>query len=169
MSESRGPFPDEAIDQAIDLVDGFIDETLNALAVDEDFTDEISFDGNRVAVELDGNEDDVALVIGKRGQTLDAIQFIANAIVIRTMDEPVPVWVEAQGYRGRREGQLEKQADRAVAQVVRSGDEVELDPMTSSERKVIHMLLRDNPDVETESRGREPHRKLVVVPAEDAD
>ncbi len=156
----------EQVEQVTDLVDEFVDRTLNALDVGEDFVDEIGYDQGRIVVDLDGDEDDIALVIGRRGQTLDAIQYLANAVVVNGCEEPIPVYVEAHGYRERRARQLRKQADRAVAQVIRSGSPVELDPMTASERKVIHLYLRDNEEIETESAGTEPNRRLVIHPAD---
>jgi spoIIIJ-associated protein len=87
--------------------------------------------------------------------------------VQNSVDAPIHVLLDAQGYRKRRAKQLEKDADRAVAEVARTGRRVELEPMTSSERKVIHQYLKDVPDVQTVSAGREPNRRLAVEPRQD--
>jgi spoIIIJ-associated protein len=157
----------EQVDEVLDLVAEFMEETLDVLDVDPDTEVDLRFEDGYVWGELDGDEDDIALIIGRRGQTLDAIQYLLNAIVQSSLDAPIHVQLDAQGYRKRRARQLEKDADRAVAEVARTGRRVELEPMTSSERKVIHQYLKDIPDVQTISAGREPNRRLAVEPRQD--
>jgi spoIIIJ-associated protein len=106
--------------------------------------------------------DDLGLVIGKHGQTIDAIQYLANAILYRRFGRGVEVIVDAQGYRRRRERTLTDVAVRAVAEVRRTGQAVELEPMTSAERKIIHTKVQEVSDLETASEGREPNRFVVV-------
>ena len=106
----------------------------------------------------------LGLLIGKRGQTLDAIQYLANAVVGHSCETPLHVVLDAQGYRERRAEQLEKIADRAVSTALDDRRPFELEAMTASERKVIHMYLKDHPDIVTESTGRDPQRRLVVIP-----
>jgi spoIIIJ-associated protein len=106
---------------------------------------------------------DVALFIGKHGQTIDAIQYLANAIA-RTHGSPQPVVVDAAGYRARRTAILEKLARRTAQQASATGRRVELDPMTPVERKIVHEALKDDPEVETASEGSEPNRFVVVLP-----
>lgn len=155
---------DDQIDEVLDLVAEFMEQTLDVLDVHPDTSVDIRVDGDRVYGYLEGEEDDIALIIGRRGQTLDAIQYLANAVVSSRSDSSLHVELDAQDYRKRRARQLEKEADRAVATVMRSGDQVLLDPMTSSERKVIHQYLKDHPDVATVSTGRDPNRRLAVEP-----
>jgi spoIIIJ-associated protein len=166
MDQPRGAFTAEQIDDALDVLADFMEQTLVALDVGEDLEVDLSFvEGEGfIQAELDGDRDDIALIIGKRGQTLDAVQYVANAIVITQCDAPIPVRLDAQGYRDRRAGQLEKIADRAVATALKRGREVELEPMTSSERKVIHLYLKDHPRVSTASTGKDPSRRLVIEP-----
>jgi spoIIIJ-associated protein len=102
------------------------------------------------------------LLIGKRGQTLDAIQFLANAVLLSQLDKPILADLDAQGYRERRARQLQKVADRGLAELMKNGGTVELEAMTSSERKAIHNYLKDNADVETFSVGNEPNRRLTL-------
>lgn len=169
MERSRGPFTTEQVDEALDALAEFMEATLVVLDVGSDLEVDLRFmerDGY-IHGELDGDRDDIALIIGKRGQTLDAIQYVANAVAMSQCDALIPVRIDAQGYRERRAGQLEKLADRAVENVRDTGREVELEPMTSSERKVVHLYLKDHPDVSTESTGKDPHRRVVVEPRRD--
>jgi spoIIIJ-associated protein len=107
--------------------------------------------------------EDLGLLIGKHGQTIDAIQYLANAIV-RTEGGAHEVVVDAAGYRARRTATLEAVANRAARRAAATGKEIELDPMTSIERKIVHEALKDDPEVETESEGTEPNRYVVVYP-----
>jgi spoIIIJ-associated protein len=109
---------------------------------------------------------DVALLIGRHGQTIDAVQYLMNAISHRTHgDERKEVIVDAAGYRARRRVTLESLAVRTAQQVTTSGERVELDPMTAVERKVVHLKLKEFVGVETASEGTEPNRYVVVLPA----
>jgi spoIIIJ-associated protein len=106
---------------------------------------------------------DLGLFIGKHGQTIDAIQYLANAIV-RTEGGGHEVVVDAAGYRARRTATLEAVAERAARRAAATGKAIELDPMTSIERKIVHEALKEDPEVETESEGTEPNRYVVVYP-----
>ena len=109
---------------------------------------------------------DVALLIGRHGQTIDAIQYLLNAITHRTYgDERKDVVVDAAGYRERRRATLESLAVRAAEQVLTSGERVELEPMTAVERKIVHLKLKEIDGVETTSEGTEPNRYVIVLPA----
>jgi spoIIIJ-associated protein len=109
---------------------------------------------------------DVALLIGRHGQTIDALQYLLNAIAHREYgDERKDVVVDAAGYRERRRATLESLAVRAAEQARASGDRVELEPMTAVERKVVHLKLKELDGVETTSEGTEPNRYVVVLPA----
>jgi len=106
---------------------------------------------------------DLGLFIGKHGQTIDAIQYLANAIV-RTEGGTHEVVVDAAGYRARRTKTLETVARRSAQRASATGRRVQLDPMTPVERKIVHEALKDDPEVETLSEGSEPNRYVVVVP-----
>jgi spoIIIJ-associated protein len=110
---------------------------------------------------------DLGLVIGKHGQTIDAIQYLANAIVYRGAadGERKEVVVDAAGYRDRRRAALEARADTAAEQALGRGEAVALEPMTAPERKIVHLRLQERADVATESEGTEPDRHVVVRPA----
>jgi spoIIIJ-associated protein len=111
--------------------------------------------------------EDVALLIGRHGQTIDAVQYLLNAISHRAYgDERKEVVVDAAGYRERRRATLEALAERTADEVRASGSKVELEPMTAVERKVVHLKLKDLGGVETASEGTEPNRYVVVLPVE---
>jgi spoIIIJ-associated protein len=106
---------------------------------------------------------DLGLLIGKHGQTIDAIQYLANAVA-RAEGGEHEIVVDAAGYRARRAASLEAVATRSARLAAATGNPVELEPMTSVERKIVHEALKDDPEVTTESEGSEPHRYVVVVP-----
>jgi spoIIIJ-associated protein len=106
---------------------------------------------------------DVALFIGKHGQTIDAIQYLANAIA-RASGAEHDVIVDAAGYRARRTATLENLARRTAQRASATGRRVAMEPMTPVERKIVHKALKDDPEVETASEGSEPNRFVVVVP-----
>jgi spoIIIJ-associated protein len=126
---------------------------------------------------IDVHEDDVSVIascsgrelgvlIGRHGQTIDAIQYLANAIAARAHGpERKEVVVDAAGYRERRRATLEALALRSAERAVSVGSRVELEPMTAVERKVVHLRLKEYPGVETTSEGTEPNRFVVVLPA----
>ena len=111
--------------------------------------------------------DDVALLIGRHGQTIDALQYLLNAISHRAYgDDRKEVVVDSAGYRERRRATLEALAERTAEQVRASGNRVELEPMTAVERKVVHLKLKELGGVATASEGTEPNRYIVVLPAD---
>ena len=121
-------------------------------------------DDESLVASLGGRE--LGLVIGKHGQTIDAIQYLVNAILWRgQVDGRKQVVVDAAGYRARREATLEAMAVRSAERVVSSARSVELEPMTAVERKVVHVRLKEFPGVATRSEGTEPNRFVVIEPA----
>lgn len=133
-------------------------------ALDLECTVEVVEDDERVTGTLDGDE--LGLFIGRHGQTIEAVQHLAQRVVGEKDGPSVRrrVVVDAAGYRERREAVLQRQAEEAAESVLESGRPVALDAMTSSERRVVHEYLRDRGDVETHSEGNEPDRHLVVSP-----
>jgi spoIIIJ-associated protein len=107
---------------------------------------------------------DLGVLIGRHGQTIDAIQYLVNAIVAKRVGERVEVTVDAAGYRERRRAALEALAVRSARRAADSGQPVELDPMTAVERKVVHVRLKEFDGVETSSEGTEPNRFVVITP-----
>jgi spoIIIJ-associated protein len=124
---------------------------------------EIVEGGETVTATLVGPE--LGLLIGKHGQTIDAIQYLANAVVWRDRGEDrKAVVVDAAGYRARREATLSALAQRSAERALSSARSVELDPMTAVERKAVHVCLKDYPGVVTRSEGTEPNRFVVIDP-----
>jgi spoIIIJ-associated protein len=124
---------------------------------------DIREDEETVTATFVGSE--LGLVIGKHGQTIDAIQYLVNAVVWRNRgDERKAVVVDAAGYRARREATLSSLAQRSAEQAISSAGPVELEPMTAVERKVVHLCLKDFPGVATRSEGTEPNRFVVIDP-----
>jgi spoIIIJ-associated protein len=115
-----------------------------------------------LAGELEG--EDVGLFIGRHGQTIDAVQHLAQRIVFPDGPSSVRVVIDANGYRERRAEALRAEADDAADEAISSGGPVELDPLPPFERRIVHEYLRDRGDVETHSEGNEPERYLVVTP-----
>jgi spoIIIJ-associated protein len=111
------------------------------------------------------NGDDLGLLIGKHGATIDALQHLAMRIAFPHSERNKQVVIDAAGYRDRREEALHRQADRAIAEALEYDRPVELEPMRALERKVVHLYIRDRTDVETHSEGDEPDRRLVITPA----
>jgi spoIIIJ-associated protein len=108
---------------------------------------------------------ELGLLIGKHGQTIDAIQYLVNAIALRSRpDDRKDIVVDAAGYRARRQASLEALAVRSAERAVRTGEPVELEPMTAVERKVVHVRLKEFEGVETTSEGTEPNRYVVIQP-----
>jgi spoIIIJ-associated protein len=108
--------------------------------------------------------DELGLLIGKHGHTIDAIEYLVNALVHRRLEDAEHVTVDAQDYRRRREAVLHDAAERAAQTAAASGSPVTMEPMSSAERKVVHLHLKDHDAVVTESEGREPQRCVVVLP-----
>jgi len=154
-------------------------ETSQAALVRELLERTIAASGVAATVQIDESGDelvatlvgpDLGVLIGRHGQTLDALQYLSNAIGHRTHGEDRPrVVVDAAGYRARRAATLESVARRAAEQAAATGRRVELEPMTAVERRIVHELLKDDPEVETASEGAEPTRFVVVLPRLSAD
>jgi spoIIIJ-associated protein len=111
---------------------------------------------------------DLGLLIGRHGQTIDALQYLANALAHRRGSER-RVIVDAAGYRDRRETALHSIAQRTAERATATGSAVALEPMTAVERKVVHEFLKEDPEVETTSEGSEPNRYVVVLPRRSVD
>jgi spoIIIJ-associated protein len=112
------------------------------------------------------NGDELGLLIGKHGATIDAVQHLAFRAAYRGRETRKQVTIDAAGYRDRREAALHRMADRAAAEALRYERAVELEPMRAPERKIVHTYLSERSDVETHSEGDEPDRRLVVSPAQ---
>src|SRR5436190_16579410 len=124
----------------------------------------VDIDESKDEIRATVNGDELGLLIGKHGTTIDAVQHLAFRAAYRGREDRKQVTVDAAGYRERRETALHRMADRAAAEALRYDRAVELEPMRAPERKVVHLYLRERTDVETHSEGDEPDRRLVISP-----
>ena len=152
----------------VDINDLTVVEEHEALTFLKDITEKMGLDLNfsarvgedLVYVEMNGK--DSRTVIGKRGQTLDAIQYLASLVVNKDNENYTKVVVDAENYRAKRERTLEQLANRLAAKVIKTRKHVRLEPMNPYERKVIHATLQKNPEITTRSEGEEPYRRVVI-------
>jgi spoIIIJ-associated protein len=159
-AEAREPEPEEESEHAAEVRE-VLERILEAIGVRSRI--EIREDEETLTATFAGRE--LGLLIGKHGQTIDAIQYLVNAVVWRGRgDERKAVVVDAAGYRARREATLVALARRSAERAVSSARSVELEPMTAVERKVVHVCLKDFPGVVTRSEGTEPNRCVVIDP-----
>ncbi len=120
--------------------------------------------GERVPLTLDVSGHDLGLLIGRRGETLYALQFVVRQILSKEMGRWLPVLVDVESYLVRRRKTLQQLADRMADRVVFSGRKVNLEPMAAHERRIIHLQLRDHENVYTNSVGEGDRRKVVILP-----
>jgi spoIIIJ-associated protein len=156
MTET-GEWPEVPVERVRELVEGVLDE------LDLEGSVEVREDDDRIEAEVVGDED-YGLLIGKRGQTIDALQLLCYQAAFRGMRERKRVVIDAAGYRERRKEILVSRADRAAERALESSRTVEMDEMSAQERRVVHEHLKDRAGVETYSEGDEPHRCVVVAP-----
>ncbi|HTZ85277.1 MAG TPA: R3H domain-containing nucleic acid-binding protein [Solirubrobacteraceae bacterium] len=161
MSSERELEPD--IGEEAEIFEDLLDAVASALQLDADIS--VDYADGVLTGELHGS--DLGLFIGRHGQTIDAVQHLAQRIVLRGVEPGLRVLVDAGGYRGKRARALRAQADDAMDEALRTGEPVELDPMPALERRVVHEHLRDREEIETYSEGTEPERYLIVAPVRD--
>lgn len=159
QSEER----EDELEDPVDVLQELLEEIVDSMGLDADVRIEQTDGVLRGSIE----GDDVGLFIGRRGQTIDAVQHLAQRIVFRGGTPDSRVVVDADGYRERRAETLRSTALDAADESLRTGKAVELDPMPASERRIVHEYLRDRGDVETHSEGDEPERYLVVEPSSE--
>lgn len=163
MSESREQedLTEEDLDPP-ELLEELLEEIVDGLSLDAEVA--VSEADGVLTGRLEG--EDMGLFIGRHGQTIDAVQHLAQRIVFPEGPSAVRVVIDANGYRERRAEALRGEADDAADDAISSGKPVDLDPLPPFERKIVHEYLRERGDVETHSEGNEPERYLVVSPLE---
>lgn len=137
-----------------------LERVVDALDVDADV--EVDEDAEQIVGRVLG--EDVGLLIGRRGQTIDAVQLLCYRAAFRGLQDRKRVVVDAAGYRERRRLAIERQADRAAERALQTGKEIELEPMSATERRVVHQHLKDRGGLETFSEGDDPERCVIVAP-----
>ena len=163
-AEAAGALPVEPVSDDAAELRSFLERA--AIAMGASCTVSVEESDELLVATLGGP--DLGLLIGRHGQTLDALQYLANAIAFRRGAERRVV-VDAAGYRSRRESALRTIAHRGAERAAATSSRVELEPMTAVERKVVHEFLKDDPEVETTSEGSEPNRFVVIVPRRSVD
>jgi spoIIIJ-associated protein len=149
------------LENQADTAADFLEELLGYMDIDA--IAEPNSQGSHMYVDIvDGPEDDMALLIGHHGQTLEAIQELTRMAVSRRLDTRVRVIVDVEDYRKRRSERLEERAQEIARRVAESGQEEELEPMNSYERKLVHDAAAEIDGIETISRGEEPNRFVVI-------
>lgn len=152
---------EEELDNVADTAVAAVREILTSFGIEASI-DEYEGDEGEIILDIVGGE--LGILIGRHGKTLDSLQTLVAAITSRKLGFRYPVVVDVEGYRGRRREKLEDMARRTADRVARQGREVRLRPMTSYERRVVHMALRGDRRVETGSEGEEPMRAVVITP-----
>jgi spoIIIJ-associated protein len=152
---------EEELDKVADTAVAAIQAILASFGI-EATIDEYEGDEGEIILDIVGGE--LGLLIGRHGKTLDAMQAVVSAITSRHMGFRYPVVVDVEGYRGRRREKLEDIAKRTADRVARQGRAVKLRPMSSYERRLVHMVLRGDRRVATGSEGEEPFRSVVISP-----
>lgn len=147
-------------DETIRYVEQFVKDTLKAMDMDVEITSSIDKDG---ALYVDMKGENMGILIGKRGQTLDSLQYLANRVANKHQSGYVRVKLDTENYRARREETLKHLAKNIAHKVKRNRRPVILEPMNPYERRIIHSTLQSDPYVTTHSEGEEPYRKVVVT------
>ena len=156
---SAAPLPDDPVAR----VEALLGEIVAALHLDAEIV--VDEGADEISARVEG--EDLGLLIGRRGQTIDAVQLLCYRAAFRGRGDRKRVSIDAAGYRERRRETVERQAERAAERALESGKEIELEPMSPTERKIVHDRLAERAGVETFSEGEEPERCVIVAPLLD--
>lgn len=135
---------------------------LNSILKEMNIEAELDIEQHDDVLNINMNGEDMAILIGKRGQTLDSLQYLVSLVVNKNKDEYLRVVLDTENYRAKRKETLESLAEKLAAKVKKSRKNVILEPMNPYERRIIHSALQNNPNVSTKSEGDEPYRKVVI-------
>jgi spoIIIJ-associated protein len=161
-TEAAQGITEEELDHIADTAIAFIEDVLEYMNVGEVEINEYEGDEGELILDLTG--DDLAILIGRHGKTLDALQFLVSTATARMVGYRYPIVVDVEGYMGRQREKLESIALNAADRAASQNRSVRLRPMTPYERRIIHITLADDPRVETASEGEGPSRRVVVLP-----
>jgi spoIIIJ-associated protein len=153
--------------EAVDIAAQTVQELLEKMSIKAEVSASLGFGQEirgRTPICVDINGNDLSILIGRQAETLNALQYITSLIVGKELNKSIPIIVDVEGYRKRREKQLRGLARRMAEQAVNTGRKQLLEPMPANERRLIHIELRDNPNVITESVGEDPRRKVTIMP-----
>ncbi|MDD5925229.1 protein jag [Ellagibacter isourolithinifaciens] len=162
MSEDQIEVTEEELDAIADTAIAALQDILKYFNVGEVTIDEYEGDEGELILDITG--DDLAILIGRHGRTLDALQFVISAITVRSMGFRYPVIVDVEGYKSRQREKLESIARSTANKAASQHRSVKMRPMTPYERRIVHIALRDDDRVDTASEGEGSARHVVVVP-----
>mgnify|MGYP001143483130 FL=1 len=162
MSEDQIEVTEEELDAIADNAIAALQDILKYFNVGEVTIDEYEGDEGELILDITG--DDLAILIGRHGRTLDALQFVVSAITVRSMGFRYPVIVDVEGYKSRQREKLESIARSTANKAASQHRSVKMRPMTPYERRIVHIALRDDDRVDTASEGEGSARHVVVVP-----
>jgi spoIIIJ-associated protein len=150
----------ELVPDPIDEAIAFLRDVMDGMGLHAEIqTEDMGVDGPGIVI----SGPDMGMIIGRRGQTLDALQYLVNIVANRHAKEHIRIVLDAEQFRKRRRKTLEELAQRLATRVIKGRKEIILEPMTPQERKIIHSYLQDHPKVKTISKGEEPNRKVVIA------
>ena len=161
-SEEQEELSDEELDRIADTAIAALQDILKYFNVGEVTIDEYEGDDGELILDITG--DDLAVLIGRHGKTLDALQFLVSAITVRTIGFRNPVVIDVEGYKSRQRQKLESIARSSANRAASQHRSVKLRPMTPYERRLVHIALRDDDRVETASEGEGSARHVVIIP-----
>ena len=147
--------------QTIETCEKFIYDVMNAMGMDDVKVTSVVDEEGALSINMEGSN--MGILIGKRGQTLDSLQYLTNRVANKMQDGYVRVKLDTEDYRGRRKETLENLAKNIASKVKRTRKTVSLEPMNPYERRIIHSALQSDPAVSTHSEGEEPYRRVVVT------
>lgn len=157
------PVTEEEASVVIKTAENFVTRLLKTMNFDVQITSRFDYTTNEIFM-LMNSEEDMGIIIGKRGQTLDSIQYITSLVVNKSTSRYIRVKLDAQGYRGKRRDKLETLANSVAVKVKRFRKPVSLEPMNPYERRIIHSALQNHPYITTRSEGEEPNRFITIMP-----
>lgn len=165
--ESTPALSSEDKDETLNLAEEIISELLEKMNLEAKVEARYGEESDKlphrpILVDITGN--DLSILIGRRAKTLNALQYITRLILGKELEHGIPLSIDVEGYRERREKQVRQLARRVAEQVADTGREQALEPMPANERRFAHLELQEEPQVYTESAGTEPHRKVVIFP-----
>ena len=162
LNEEPAELTDEDLDRIADTAIGALQDILKYFEVGEVTIDEYEGDEGELILDITG--DDLAVLIGRHGKTLDALQFLVSAITVRTIGFRYPVIVDVEDYKSRQREKLESIARSSANRAASQNRSIKLRPMTPYERRIVHICLRDDDRVETASEGEGSARHVVILP-----
>ena len=148
-------------ENVVDTVKNFLAKTFQAMKLDVEIETEFDEVENEIRIELKGTE--MGMLIGKRGQTLDSLQYLTSLVANKNKDTYTKIKIDTENYRQRRKETIENLARNVASQVKKTGRPAFLEPMNPDERRIIHAELQADKYVDTHSEGEEPHRKVVIT------